>query len=213
MTHYCRAFVLALLAAASALAQFTVDMYVSPSSNGRYVYGTGVFQYNPGLNCPMCSVANHTYQGTVTITSPSGRTGQCNFYNGSSAANAVNLQCQASLQINGDFGDYTIEFLPVATCSIIGTFVRSPIWVYIHHGITYTSTVGWPKLGPTCPQQPACSGGTTASCPMSVVNTAPNSVCYAYYRSDWLVANGTCWGILGPNNEIAVAADGPGACQ
>jgi len=88
-----------------------------------------------------------------------------------------------------DYGEYTAVDEPDVTCSELGNIVDTKIYLYLSWGITFSSTVGWPCDGPDCVQQPACSGGTVASCPLSV-----------YYNT-----GGPCY--------LYVVTYGPGYCQ
>jgi hypothetical protein len=93
------------------------------------MYVTGLMQVDMA-NAPVCeepsnpcAKANHTYKQTVTITSPSGRTGSCSFQSGYPALTAVNLQCEASLAIDGEDGTYTSSDDQQADCSVAGEFL------------------------------------------------------------------------------------------
>jgi hypothetical protein len=112
---------------ACASAQFTLDIYQNTSTNGTYVYNTGVLQYSPGQNCSMCPSATHLYQATPEVISPSGRVGSCGIYDQTSASTSVNSQCEASLAINGELGNYQLTFNPYAHCSVIGVFINTTL--------------------------------------------------------------------------------------
>jgi hypothetical protein len=160
----------------------------------------------------MCSSAYHTYQETERVISPSGRTATCSFNVGRSASLAFNQQCQATLVVGTDYGDYIAEDSPDVTCSLMGNVVNTTMDILVHLGKTDTKTRNWPCNGPACLQQPACTGDTVASCPLlTYVNSG--GPCYQYVLTSWLVVNGECIGILGPNNDFIIPATGPGACQ
>lgn len=212
MTYCFRSLILICALRALASAQ-SASAYTNTSADETTVYSTGVLQYD-GADCGTCGSASHTYQQTVQITSPSGRTAGCtNGPLGAPGTTPVSMQCPAQIPISQDYGDYTVEYDPYAFCSVAGIFLSDRIFIYIAHGLTYSQSVPWPSNGPDCPQQPACTPGTTARCPLAVVHTCTDCVCFHYYRTDWLVVNGTCVGILGPNNTLATGADGPGPCQ
>ena len=205
--------ILALGLSGPAFGQFYLDIYPSESvANNETVVGTGVIQFSPGVGCGMCSSAYHTYQETEEIISPSGRTAYCTFDEGAPASSGFSHQCGATLDIGTDYGEYTAMDEPDVTCSELGNIVDTKIYLYLSWGITFSSTVGWPCDGPDCVQQPACTGGTVASCPLSVYyNTG--GPCYLYVVTYWLVANGSCWSILGRNDSLITPTDGPGYCQ
>lgn len=158
------------------------------------------------------------YVARASLTDPNG-----NVYDGGDATVTVPTTSPASARSDTSSnllsvsGDWTLSVSGYAyqcscnSCWKIATF--TPIVTYVGHGITYTNTVGWPRLGPECPQQPACTAGTTARCPVGVWRTGADSVCYDYIRNDWVIINGTCYGPLGPNNTFGVPADGPGPCR
>ncbi len=198
-----------VVCAGAAFGQFTIDTYENSSSDGTYLYATGVVQYVPSYGCSMCASANHSYTQTVTIRSQSGGSGgynQC--YLQTSASNAENLQCEAIATIDPNAGLYTIEDDPVAICSEIGTFLNTKLIDYIAIAISFTQTTPWPMLGPTCPQTPACLPGTTSRCSPTEVITLPGNVCYNYYQTWLVMVNGSCLPI-----GSSVAADGPGTCH
>ena len=124
MKRFLRCVCLFLTCADAAFGQFTVDVYESPSSDGAYVYVTAVLQDNPSYGCSMCTSAVHTYQQSITLRSPTqrGAYNQCSIQ--VSAANSQNLRCEASLIIDGDYGVYTTDDNPIATCSYIGQFLN-----------------------------------------------------------------------------------------
>src|SRR5947209_18061761 len=77
------------------IAAQSVSIYLSSNDDGTYVTATGILQYSAN-NCSWCSTAQHTYQQTVTITSPSGRTGSCSFYTSAGLRPGPPMRCPSS---------------------------------------------------------------------------------------------------------------------
>jgi len=77
------------------LAAQSVSIYLSSNDDGTYLTATGILQYSAN-NCSWCSTAQHTYQQTVTITSPSGRTGSCSFYTSAGLRPGPPMRCPSS---------------------------------------------------------------------------------------------------------------------
>jgi hypothetical protein len=73
----------------------------------------------------LCTSAIHTYTQTVTITSPSGRTGSCTFSSKYPAIDTEDLQCEATLAIDGESGTYSFADNQQAVCTISGRFSGS----------------------------------------------------------------------------------------
>ena len=216
MNRFASCFVLTLVAISSAAAQ-SVDLYVNASTDGYYLYGSSVLEYQPPSLCTgMCSTATHTYSETAEVISPSGASNSCSTGNFESpAGNPEYLEADCALDIDVASGTYTVEGVPYADCSVIGLFVNpNPIFIYIGYSYEVTSTIGWPDAtGPTCPQTPACTNGTSSYCTISVVMAPSGAQCYAYYSTAWLVIAGGCYGFLGRGNQLSLAADGPGPCK
>lgn len=187
LRHF-RWFVLALVTVAAS-GQVTVDIYQSPSTDGSYVYSTGVLQYDPGSNCTMCPSAYHTYQQTVTITSPSGRTSSCTFSDGSVATSSRNLQCEAALPINGEAGTYNMNDNPRVTCSIWGLFLNTNLPGNIHIGDAQTGYTNGLQTFYGCEYRSlACIPGTGAVCTGGLGFTLSPG-CYDYFKAWYLTAS------------------------
>ena len=109
--------------------QPVVDIYTTPSSNGTNVYVTGVMQIDMAESAfcqehvALCTSAIHTYTQTVTIKSPSGRTGSCTFSSKYPAIDTEDLQCEATLAIEGEIGLWPYADQQEAVCTIAGTFL------------------------------------------------------------------------------------------
>ena len=126
---------LALVGGAAAAQQPTVDIYTNVSFDSQITtaYATGVMQVDMAniaycnLHPYLCDGATHTYHQTVTIKSPSGRTGSCSFNSQYPAMTPVNLQCEADLGINGELGAFSLQTAQNASCTVAGTFLAS-LW-------------------------------------------------------------------------------------
>jgi hypothetical protein len=209
-------------ASAAASAQVELDIYASPSSDGTNAYAAGVLQYNPGSNCTMCNSATHTYQQTVTITSPSGRFDSCGFQQQESAEYSQNLQCEAALPINGEYGDYTTNDSPIVTCSVVGLVLNASIKIPIKLGVSQCS---FNSPNYTAPGGGYCLYKVVANCPAKCCPAAagapwyppvpppPPCAPYAISATPWYSTNGgntvTC---LQPLTVGMVTTD-PGACS
>ncbi len=161
----CISFALIGIGVASAQQPF-VDIYtnVSVDSDVTTSYATGVMQVDMAnssycsIHPYLCTGATHTYTQTVTIKSPSGRTGSCGFNSQYPAMTTVNLQCEAVLGFDGELGSYSVENLQRANCTIAGQFIYS----VFSGGVSFEySTTAYKNAG-------AVSGGSV----------------YTYYPSD-----------------------------
>lgn len=110
-----------------------VDTYTNISSDSGVTtaYATGVMQVDMAntsycqLQPWICDAAHHSYSQTVTITSPSRRTGSCSFSSGYPAIETVSLQCTAELALAGEGGTYSVQTNQSGTCTIAGLFLAS----------------------------------------------------------------------------------------
>jgi hypothetical protein len=187
----------------------TIDVYQNDSTDGNFVYSTGVLQYSPGSDCNMCPHATHTYQGTVQITSPSGRRDSCSFYNQGSASNSQNLQCEAALATNFEAGEYDTQFCPTAVCSLAGTFLNTCLSGLQIFAVTYSvKTANVTDSSGYCPQVNNCNPWCIPKCSITQIKEGygPGVACHTFHETLTPVVFGVC--TLG----VSAVATGPGPC-
>jgi hypothetical protein len=172
---------LALLTIAVAAPAQVMDIYNSPSSDGTYVYDAGVIQYSAGEGCTMCATATHTYQGSVVVTSPSGRQGSCSFDTAQSAASPLNLQCEASIPIDGEEGNFTAVYNPTVVCSMFGTLLNASLFDVIGVGVSATNYKQSYVGRSSCVYSQDCDVTPTCGTAQGYANVTASPPCMQYY--------------------------------
>lgn len=160
---------------------------------------------------PGTSGITHTWSQSITLYSPSGRANGCSFNDPTPASQNVDLQCDATLPINGEEGDYYASGSQQAFCSEVGTFMYASIYVpsHVRLAISY-----WANPEPlendecfyrdfVCTSgEPSCTGGVTLTFTQG---------CPAYIQAVHavLTEGGSSYCTLG----VSRAASGPGVCN
>ncbi len=150
MTTGLRTFILFLVSVGAVTAQ-SAYLYTNVASDGVFVSITGLVQ-SSSWGGSYGTV--HTYSQSLSVSSPSGRSNSCSFYNPVPASTNFSQQCEAQLSINDDSGifeqgPYYISGEQRANCSQVGTFAYSPIsdTVPLMHIKAYYSYTGSQNQG------------------------------------------------------------------
>ncbi len=186
---------LSALGAAFAAAQMppTVDIYTTPSSDGTNVYATGVMQVSSSSPnaCGaqgQCPTIIHTYKQTVTITSPSGRTGSCSFNFQQPSTSPFNGQCEAALAISGETGDFTVQDNQIAICALVGEFLNGVINFPIGISLTATNYKQSFASKSSCVYSVDCDATPTCGAAQGYANVTASPPCKQYYLQQFVSA-------------------------
>lgn len=97
-------------------------IYINASTQGGTVYATAAIDW-PGGGWP--SYAQHTYDVSVSIVSPSGRTSGGSAYGGAPASEVYDTSASTALEGSiDDLGTFSVEATYDAYCSVGGHFIN-----------------------------------------------------------------------------------------